>query len=223
MTAVGFTAPTVSSTLAPMTGPMPNIITLPFGKSPPLHLQAPSWRHLLKLMARLSGTRIEPTLEAVAVSKEDLKLRTVVQFIRVRHPVPCHFFFIKTHLWSFRSTTHRQIGVWYYTSRLTIQWLQMPLMRGNTPMATSAPYLGHIPCQPYLHFFAMAQTLSYHRTTAFPLHPTHHTQHYPSTSRIWPCTSKPRWKTPEGRCMTVRVVFGSWQNASTATTQMIAT
>ena len=83
-TAVGFTPPTISSTPAHMSGPMPNIITLPFGKSPPLHLQAPSWRHLLKLMARLSGTRIEPTLEAVAVTKEDLKLRTVVQFIRVR-------------------------------------------------------------------------------------------------------------------------------------------
>lgn len=66
-----------------MSGPMPNIITLPFGRSPPLHLQAPSWRHLLKLMARLSGTRIEPTLEAMAVAKGDLKLRTVVQFVKV--------------------------------------------------------------------------------------------------------------------------------------------
>jgi hypothetical protein len=66
-----------------MSGPMPNIITLPYGKSPPLHLQAPSWRHLLKLMARLSGTRIEPTVEAVAVANGELRLRTVVQFVRV--------------------------------------------------------------------------------------------------------------------------------------------
>jgi len=64
---------------------MPNIIALPYGKCPPLHLQAPSWRHLLKLMARLSGTRIEPTLEAMAVANGDLKLRTVVQFVKVHH------------------------------------------------------------------------------------------------------------------------------------------
>jgi len=34
-------------------------------------------------MARLSGTRIEPTVEAMAITKTDLKLRTVVQFIKV--------------------------------------------------------------------------------------------------------------------------------------------
>lgn len=82
--AMGFAAPAISTILKPMQGPMPNIITLPYGKAPPLHLQAPSWRHLLKLMARLSGTRIEPTLEAMAVSNGELKLRTVVQFVKVR-------------------------------------------------------------------------------------------------------------------------------------------
>jgi hypothetical protein len=81
--ALGFTPPVISSVLQPMSGPMPNIIFLPHGKSPPLHLQAPSWRHLLKLMARLSGTRIEPTVEAMAVASGELKLRTVVQFVRV--------------------------------------------------------------------------------------------------------------------------------------------
>lgn len=68
-----------------MQGPMPNIISLPFGRCPPLHLQGPNWRHVLRLMARLSGTRIEPTVEAMAVAKSELKLRTVVQFIRVSH------------------------------------------------------------------------------------------------------------------------------------------
>ncbi|KAJ3789439.1 hypothetical protein GGU10DRAFT_392630 [Lentinula aff. detonsa] len=58
-----------------MAGIMPNIISLPYGKSPPLHLQATSWRHLLKLMARLSGTRIEPTAQATE-RNEDLYLRT---------------------------------------------------------------------------------------------------------------------------------------------------
>jgi len=54
-------------------------------------------------MARLSGSRIEPTVEAVAVSKSELQLRTVVQFVKptpgsrewrtilwfaLEHPVP---------------------------------------------------------------------------------------------------------------------------------------
>ncbi|KAF8974185.1 hypothetical protein BDZ97DRAFT_1899941 [Flammula alnicola] len=68
-----------------MQDPMPNIISLPYARCPPLHLQAPDWRHLLRLMARLSGTRIEPTIEAMAITKTDLKLRTVVQFIKP-HP-----------------------------------------------------------------------------------------------------------------------------------------
>jgi hypothetical protein len=34
-------------------------------------------------MARLSKTRIEGTLEAIAAEKGDLKLRTVVQFVKV--------------------------------------------------------------------------------------------------------------------------------------------
>ena len=70
--------------MAPMQGVMPNIISLPYGRCPPLHLQAPSWRHLLKLLARLSGTRIEPTVEAMALVKTPMKLRTVVQFVKVR-------------------------------------------------------------------------------------------------------------------------------------------
>jgi hypothetical protein len=34
-------------------------------------------------MARLSGTRIEPTVEALAVVKSDPQLRTVIQFVKV--------------------------------------------------------------------------------------------------------------------------------------------
>ncbi|KAF8165463.1 hypothetical protein B0H34DRAFT_240121 [Crassisporium funariophilum] len=80
---IGFKSPAISMRLMPMPDPMPNIISLPYARCPPLHIQAPDWRHLLRLMARLSGTRIEPTVEAMAVSKTDLKLRTVVQFIKV--------------------------------------------------------------------------------------------------------------------------------------------
>ncbi|KAJ4478287.1 hypothetical protein J3R30DRAFT_3290692 [Lentinula aciculospora] len=78
---IGFYDPVVRDEAQPMGSVMPNIITLPYGKSPPLHLQATSWRHLLKLMARLSGTRIEPTAQATQ-RNEDLYLRTVIQFVR---------------------------------------------------------------------------------------------------------------------------------------------
>ncbi|KAJ7044501.1 hypothetical protein C8F04DRAFT_941351 [Mycena alexandri] len=81
---IGFVAPSITPELLPMQQAMPNIISLPYGRCPPLHMQAPSWRHLLKLMARLSGTRIEPTVEALAVTRSSqLHLRTVVQFVRM--------------------------------------------------------------------------------------------------------------------------------------------
>jgi len=67
-----------------MQGQMPTLIHLPYGRCPPLHFQAPSWRRMLKLMARLSSTKIEPSIEAMAVNKNELlKLRTVIQFIKV--------------------------------------------------------------------------------------------------------------------------------------------
>jgi hypothetical protein len=87
--AIGFFAPPISTDLLTTLEVMPNIISLPYGKCPPLHLQGPSWRHLLKLMAMLSGTKLEATLEAMAVSKTEMKLRTVVQFVKVcRSNVP---------------------------------------------------------------------------------------------------------------------------------------
>ncbi|KAI6047448.1 hypothetical protein EDC04DRAFT_2864515 [Pisolithus marmoratus] len=82
---LGFSRPVISTLLTPMKEQMPNVITLPYGKSPPCFFQAPSWRRLLKLMARLSDTRIEPTLEALSIAKHELRLRTVVQFVRVHH------------------------------------------------------------------------------------------------------------------------------------------
>ncbi|KAJ7068424.1 hypothetical protein C8F01DRAFT_978294 [Mycena amicta] len=83
---IGFVAPFITSDLVPLQGSMPNIVSLPYGRCPPLHLQAPSWRHLLKLMARLSGTRFEPTVEALAVARSSqMHLRTVVQFVRLHH------------------------------------------------------------------------------------------------------------------------------------------
>lgn len=81
--AFGFSPPSITPTLALMQGPIPNVITLPYGKCPPLHIQASSWKQLLKLLTRLSDSRIEPTVQALAGTKSELKLRTVIQFIKV--------------------------------------------------------------------------------------------------------------------------------------------
>ncbi|TFK43654.1 hypothetical protein BDQ12DRAFT_675338 [Crucibulum laeve] len=84
---MGFMSPAITTNLVPMQGALPNIISLPYGRSPPLHMQGTTWRHLLKLMARMSGSRMEAAMEALAVSKnENMKLRTVIQFIKA-HPL----------------------------------------------------------------------------------------------------------------------------------------
>ncbi|TFK28851.1 hypothetical protein FA15DRAFT_700742 [Coprinopsis marcescibilis] len=100
---IGFTQPALSPRLQPMESAVPNIISLPYGRCPALHIQAPSWRHLLKLMARMSATKFEPTVQAMAITKTELKLRTVIQFVKpspsspewrtilwfkIDHPVP---------------------------------------------------------------------------------------------------------------------------------------
>ena len=82
--ALGFNPPQISSIKTTLKGGVPNVISLPTGRFVPFHIQAPDWRHLLKMMARLSGTRVEASIEAMAGTKQELKLRTVVQFVRVR-------------------------------------------------------------------------------------------------------------------------------------------
>jgi len=80
---LGFNPPVIRPNLAPHEGPIPNVIALPYGRCPPFHLKAPSWRDLIKLMARLSGTRLEPTIEAMAVVKTEMRLRVVANFVKV--------------------------------------------------------------------------------------------------------------------------------------------
>ena len=92
--ALGFNPPQISTIKTTLMGGVPNVISLPTGRFMPFHIQAPDWRHLLKMMARLSGSRIEASVEALAANKQELKLRTVVQFIKVRTgPIlrPFHF------------------------------------------------------------------------------------------------------------------------------------
>ena len=58
-------------------------LTLYPGPSTPFFIRAPSWRALLRLLATLNETRIEPTPEAWADMKQGTaELRLVVQFIR---------------------------------------------------------------------------------------------------------------------------------------------
>ncbi|TFK75761.1 hypothetical protein BDN72DRAFT_756531 [Pluteus cervinus] len=71
-----------------MSIPMPNVIDLPYGKYPPLHFQAPTWRDLLRLLARLSNCRFQASVESMALAKTELKLRTVIQFVRPHHAFP---------------------------------------------------------------------------------------------------------------------------------------
>ena len=63
----------------------PDVVSLPCGTSfAPFYIQAPNWHRLLKIMTGLHGTRIEPSPQAGVDKKYELKLRTVVQFVRVR-------------------------------------------------------------------------------------------------------------------------------------------
>jgi hypothetical protein len=66
---------------------IPDVIKLPYGKAPPMHVQAGSWKQLLRLLAKASGTRVEPATEAFALTSGVHKLRVVVQFVKVRRAV----------------------------------------------------------------------------------------------------------------------------------------
>lgn len=80
---MNFGTPPIGPSLTPFAGVIPNVIALPYGRTLPFYIKAPSWRNLLKLMARLSGTHLEPTMEAIAVVKSEMKLRIVVSFVKV--------------------------------------------------------------------------------------------------------------------------------------------
>lgn len=84
---IGFTPPTylededeaydsMSNAVNSEMDAFPNIILLPFAsrQSLPLHIRAPSWSRLCRLLAQSSTSRLEST------SRKYLKLRTVIQF-----------------------------------------------------------------------------------------------------------------------------------------------
>jgi len=80
---LGFDPPVLSTSMKPFPGVIPNVIALPYGRCPPFHLKAPTWRDLMKLLARLSGTRLEPTIEAMSAVKTEMRVRVVVNFVKV--------------------------------------------------------------------------------------------------------------------------------------------
>ena len=75
-------APSQPEVLLPCSS-FPEVINLSRGPSPPFHIMATSWRHLMRLLARVE-TRLQANIDAIAQSKEEYLLRVVVQVAKVR-------------------------------------------------------------------------------------------------------------------------------------------
>ncbi|KZT74283.1 hypothetical protein DAEQUDRAFT_720441 [Daedalea quercina L-15889] len=80
---MGFgTAPIVPAD-SPYQDTIPTLISLPYGDKAPFYIQGPNWRSVLKFMARLPATRVEPSLDALKKLKGEARLRLVVSFVKV--------------------------------------------------------------------------------------------------------------------------------------------
>lgn len=186
--AINFTPPVISAKVSPMQGQMPTIISLPYGRCPPLHFQAPSWRHLLKLMARLSGTKMEPTIEAMAVNKNEvLKLRSVIQFIKV---CPPSFHKVSILLIFCSPTICPTSGEPFFGSRSTTLFHPTYQTPTNIILLTSMFYPGHILSQASLQCLEMLPTPSSQRPTQFQQLPLFRTLLFQSRFLTSPCISK---------------------------------
>lgn len=141
LTALGFGPPPISAVMQPLGGPFPNVMALPYGKCPPLHMQAPSWTRLLQLLARMGSCRIEPTVEALALRKDPdaLRLRTVVQFVKV----------------------HREDANWRAVVYLTLDHILPRLLQPGTatPGAPAWKYVGDPGTLPYSYTLSPLPTL----------------------------------------------------------------
>ncbi|KAI0089266.1 hypothetical protein BDY19DRAFT_134737 [Irpex rosettiformis] len=80
---MGFGPPVITPQMEPYKEQLPDVITLPYGRSPPLHIKAPNWWKLVRLMALMSETRIEPNIEAQAAVKTAMHLRVVINFVKL--------------------------------------------------------------------------------------------------------------------------------------------
>ncbi|GJJ06183.1 hypothetical protein Clacol_000372 [Clathrus columnatus] len=83
----GFTPPNIPvsppQASAPC-APFPDIINLSPAPYPPFNIMAPSWRHLLRLLAR-QETRVQAHIDVIANRKEEQQLRVVVQFVKLAY------------------------------------------------------------------------------------------------------------------------------------------
>ncbi|PCH41147.1 hypothetical protein WOLCODRAFT_99932 [Wolfiporia cocos MD-104 SS10] len=85
---MGVGVPSISASLRPMQTEIPTVIQLTYDKKGPFHIRGPNWRSLLKLMAMMGSTRIEPSTETIANATKDIRLRVVVSFVKVHSTSP---------------------------------------------------------------------------------------------------------------------------------------
>ncbi|EJD36060.1 hypothetical protein AURDEDRAFT_117180 [Auricularia subglabra TFB-10046 SS5] len=79
----GFATPQMTFRLPPAP-PVPDVIAIAPFPSPAFHMQAPSWRAMLRALAHMADTKIEATPRALAkLGGEPARLRAVVQFVKV--------------------------------------------------------------------------------------------------------------------------------------------
>ena len=181
-----------------MQGQMPTLIHLPYGRCPPLHFQAPSWRRMLKLMARSSSTKMEPSIEAMAVNKNELlKLRTVIQFIKVKLALLCYNKMLIVLTCSL--TTCQTNGEQSYGSRLIMLSLQTCQMLPSTALPTSTICPSLTRFRAFLHCSKMLQILLFLRPTRYQLLVPFPILLFPSHSRTLHYTFKPRLMNLESR------------------------
>jgi hypothetical protein len=140
--AFGFCQPPME--LSMMQGPLPEVLALPYGKYPPMHVHGRSWRQLLKLMAKLSGTRIEPSVAALAATRGELKLRTVVHFFKVRNSI------WSTRISSESAQVHQASTDWRTVIYLTIDYEPPPDHRHTNGDVNVLPYSYNLSSLPAL-------------------------------------------------------------------------
>ena len=79
---MGFGTAPIASPSALYQGTIPTLVALPYGDKAPFYIQGPNWRSVLKFMARLPSTRVEPSLDALKQLKGEATLRIVVSFVK---------------------------------------------------------------------------------------------------------------------------------------------
>lgn len=161
-------------------GGLPNVLALPYGKGQPMHIRASSWRQLLKLLAKLSATQIEPTVEARAATKGALLLQTVIQFFRV-----CRFHASPEGHSDLLASSIRpqQTGGRSFTSPLTTR-LRLTIGIRTESLIHSrirTVYQLCLPCS------ATVQTHHYRNTTPSRRHRGHHCPNYRYRCPTWRC------------------------------------